>query len=100
VEKLYASVLLVDDKILFWRVNVRGAKRRVDEFNKDFMYSGRDISDYIDKPNVRVKWDLLETRKIDEWFKQWELVEGYEGQIPYHVGNDWIKKRIGERKSG
>lgn len=84
---IWASVLLVDDKIKHWGV-LSHKKSCVKDFYKDFMYAGDSMKDYINSPNCRVENNCFErTNEVSkrmifeklapQWFSQWELSESY-----------------------
>lgn len=53
-DKFWASVLLHDNKIKFWKVS-SNKKSCVEDFYKDFHYSGEDMMDFIDDHKCKVE---------------------------------------------
>lgn len=99
---IYASALLVDNKIKFWKVSPN-KKSTVYDFYKCFYYADEDMRKYIDNPAVRVEVKAFEATDDEsndyifrllapQWFKQWELIDKYVGQPPYSSA---IKDKIG-----
>lgn len=90
---IYASVLIVDGKLKFWRIS-GSPKTEIYEWNKDFAYSGESFRDYENAKNVEScvttfianDWDENEhifTVIAPKWFSQWPLIDGYKGSKPY-----------------
>lgn len=94
MKKIYASALLVDNKIMFWKIS-GNPKREVWDFNKEFYYADENPQDYIDKGNVRVAiTEFVETEDNNheifcvlapKWFSQFELHENYKGSSPFEI---------------
>lgn len=92
MKQFYASALLYDGKLKFWKISPNKRTSAYD-FYKDFMYAGEDMRRYADDPLCTVETKSFEEtdavsnsdifdRLAPEWFGQWELVENYKGQTP------------------
>lgn len=94
MKTIYASALLVDNKIKFWKISGH-PKRTVGDFYKAFYYSGENMSNFIDKDNVTVEvTEFVETDDnsneifnvlAPKWFSQWEMIENYKGSSPFGI---------------
>ncbi len=101
---IYASALLVDNKIKFWRVS-GNKKSCVGDFDWDFHYVGEEVAECMNNPLCRVEFtefaesdsvtseDIFK-RLAPEWFGQWPLIEGYQGVSPYLGGGEWPGVRV------
>lgn len=90
---IYASALLVDNKIKFWRVG-ESQKTSIADFYKDYYYTKSSMTDDLNKPNVRVVNKIFSVKNDRErnrvfmelapnWFANYELTRNYKGSLPY-----------------
>ena len=83
--KIYASVLLLDNKIDNWKV---GQYEWKDMGNITNYWKIDRINDYTVKTtfwevNSSEEHNLIFTKLSSEWFKQWELADDFMGGKPY-----------------
>ena len=89
----YASVLLVDNKIVFWKVSPN-AKTENEDWYKQFYYANLDLVDLLNNHEVKTEFIMLgyDNDKYNslvfevlakEFFKQWEISEIICGADPY-----------------
>ncbi len=91
---IWASALLVDNKIKFWKVSPH-SKKMIYDFYKEFIYSGESIKPYLENKLVRVEnmsWEIKDDGSnrheifsilVPKWFSQWNMVENYKGRTPW-----------------
>lgn len=98
--KFWASALLYDGKLKFWRISPN-KKSCPEDFYKDFYYANEKMTDFIDTSLCKVENKLFEINETithemifeqlaPEWFRQWKLIENYKGSKPYL---DWPTTR-------
>jgi hypothetical protein len=104
IKKLYASVLLLDNEILVWRVN--SSPKEVEDFYRDFYYSGinrqelekthtltaqhmgfefeeeQDEDNRGEKSNYIIN-NYVFSNLAKEYFKLWKISKESRGQRPY-----------------
>ena len=96
IKKLYASVLLSDNEILFWRIN--NSPKEVEDFYKDFYYSAIDkqelekthtlTAQHIgfefeeDENNTNVH-NYVFSNLAKEYFKLWKISKDSRGTRAY-----------------
>ena len=81
-KEIYANVVLKNGKLIFW---LTGNKcNDVNDFNKDFYYSGLNIVDELKNYNYELKSEKINSFDEDKnFYKQFELCDGYKGKKPY-----------------
>lgn len=90
----YASVLLHNEKIKFWKVSPN-KRSRVEDYYKDFLFCGESLQEFIAHGNFKVEYtQFIESEEMTNddifnelapnWFRRWDLVEGYKGLVPYN----------------
>lgn len=103
IKKIYASVLLKDNKIMSYKISPQ-LKKSPEDFYKDFFYAGYNLQkNNLD--NFEVKWmgfEFLENNEEDcelnnyvfenisrTFFKKWEIHPEHFGSIPYENNNQY-----------
>ena len=80
--EVFANVVLKNGKLLFWWTGDRC--RDIYDFNKDFYYSGLNITEELKNHNYELKSEKINNIEDDKkFYKQFELYEEYKGQKPY-----------------
>lgn len=93
MKKIYASALLQDGKLKFWKVSDR-AKKDIHDWYKEFYYAQEKLVEFKEKANWKIEIKEFEQLTDEdnkhifdvlsvEWFKQFKLVEPYKGKPPY-----------------
>jgi len=93
---IWVSVLLVDDKVKFWRISPN-RKSAVGDFYKDFYYSGESMDDYIHNSNCRVEntyfietedrsANTIHNEVAPIWINMFGFADNYKGQKPGEPG--------------
>lgn len=91
----YASALLVDNKIMFWRISPN-KKTNPYDFYKDFYFAGIKMDNFIKAHKCRCAFKaFIQSEKTTnskifnelapKWFKKWEISEFARGSLPYEV---------------
>ncbi len=92
----YASALLHNEKIKFWKISPN-KRSSVEDFSKDFIFAGESLQEFIGKGNFKVVYtqfieseittnDDIFNKLAPDWFSQWKLIEGYKGNLPFIQG--------------
>jgi hypothetical protein len=95
MKTFYASALLVDNKIMFWKVS-QNLKSTPYDFYRHFYYANINMKKFVSEHNCEVRWLKMEENEqttnamiFDEiapnWFKQWGISEFSKGNKPYEV---------------
>ncbi len=81
-KEIYANAVLKNEKLIFWWTGDKC--NDVYDFYKDFYYSGLNMMDELKNYKYELKSEQINSFDDDKnFYKQFELVEGYKGRKPY-----------------
>ena len=80
--EIYANAVLKDGKLMFWWTG--SECKMVEDFYKDFMYSGLKMLEEIKNFDYELKTQKVESFEKDkEFYRQFELHKDFKGNKPY-----------------